>query len=168
MSSTGIALASPIFCRNLPFYSCVNLDRKGRMVRSTKEKNKCYNKKGLFETRYFTESRNGIDRASRSPMKSRKKKIGIEKRIGVKYCGGCNPTYNRIQVIRQLRSCFLNRFYFVPSNRKTLNGLLFINGCQRSCAVENGKGLGSFSISGENELPLLIHWLTKLEEKENS
>jgi len=103
-------------------------------------------------------------------MKSHKKKIGIEKRIGVKYCGGCNPTYDRIQVIRQLRSCFLNRFHFVLSNQKTLNGLLFINGCQRSCAVENGdpNGPGSFSISGENELPLLIHWLTTLEEKENN
>ena len=103
-------------------------------------------------------------------MKSRKKKTGIEKRIGVKYCGGCNPTYDRMQVIRQLKACFLNRFRFSPQNRKHLNGLLFINGCQRSCAVENGdpKGPGSFSISGENELPLLIHWLTTLEEKENN
>jgi hypothetical protein len=103
-------------------------------------------------------------------MKSREKRVGIEKRIGVKYCGGCNPTYDRIQVVRQLRSYFLNRFYFVLANRKTLNRLLFINGCQRSCAVKNGdpKGPDSFSISGENELPLLIHWLTTLEEKENN
>jgi len=103
-------------------------------------------------------------------MKSRKKKVGIEKRIGVKYCGGCNPTYDRMQVVRQLKSYFLNRFYFLLRNRKHLNGLLFINGCHRSCAVENGdpKGPVSFSISGENELPLLIHWLTTLEEKENN
>jgi hypothetical protein len=102
-------------------------------------------------------------------MKSRKKKIGIEKRIGVKYCGGCNPTYDRMQVVRQLRSCFLNRFYFFPRSRKNLDGLLFINGCHRSCAVENEdpNDPGCFSISGEDELPLLIHWLTTLEEKEN-
>jgi hypothetical protein len=103
-------------------------------------------------------------------MKSRKKKVGIEKRIGVKYCGGCNPTYDRTQVVWQLKSCFLNRFYFFLRNRKDLNGLLFINGCRRSCAVENGdpNDSASFSISGENELPLLIHWLTTLEEKENN
>jgi len=103
-------------------------------------------------------------------MKSRKKKVGIEKRIGVKYCGGCNPTYDRMQVVRQLKSYFLNRFYFLLRNRKHLNGLLFINGCHRSCAVENGdpNDSVSFSISGENELSLLIHWLTILEEKENN
>jgi hypothetical protein len=70
-------------------------------------------------------------------MKSRKRKVGIEKRIGVKYCGGCNPTYDRMQVVRQLKS-------WEPHDSV------------------------SFSISGENELPLLIHWLTTLEGKENN
>jgi len=103
-------------------------------------------------------------------MKSRKRKTGIGKRIGVKYCGGCNPTYDRSQVVRQLKACFLNRFYFPLRSQKNLDGLVFINGCPSSCALEEGgpKGPVSFSISGENELPLLIRWLTTLEEKENN
>jgi len=103
-------------------------------------------------------------------MKSRKKRIGIEKRIGVKYCGGCNPTYDRMQVIRQIKSRFRNRFYFFLPDQKHLNGLLFINGCHHSCAVENGDPThpSYFSISEENELPLLIRWLTTLEEEANN
>jgi hypothetical protein len=92
------------------------------------------------------------------------------KKIGIRYCGGCNPTYDRMQMVRQLKSRYLNRFCFLLPKRKKLDGLLFINGCPSSCAAKdaNPEGPVSFSMTGKDELPLLIHWLATLEEKRSN
>jgi len=88
----------------------------------------------------------------------------IKKKIGVKYCGGCNPTYERVEMIQQVQSSLEDRFFFLPSEQQGLNGLLFINGCPRSCAINNNdqNKTACFSISGENDFGRLVEWLRAL------
>jgi len=34
----------------------------------------------------------------------------VRKRIGIKYCGGCNPIYERIEMIQRVQSGLDDRF----------------------------------------------------------
>jgi hypothetical protein len=99
-----------------------------------------------------------------------KKRKGIKKRIGIKYCGGCNPAYERLEVIQEIQSRLGDRFLFFRPEQRDLDGLLFINGCVRSCAIENldHKKTTYFSISGEKDLDLLIDWLAALDKRKDT
>ena len=90
----------------------------------------------------------------------------VKKKIGVKYCGGCNPTYERVEVIQQVQSSLGDRFLFLSFEQKGLNGLLLINGCLRSCAIQcfDQEETAYFSISGENDFGMLIDWLKALDK----
>ena len=100
---------------------------------------------------------------------SRKRK-GIKKKIGIKYCGGCNPTYERLEVIQAVQSRLGDRFLFVRPDQRDLDGMLLINGCVRSCAIENlaHRKTAYFSISGEEDLELLIDWLTAIGKQKDT
>jgi len=91
----------------------------------------------------------------------------VKKKIGVKYCGGCNPTYERVEIIQQVQSSLGDRYIFLSSKQKGLNGLLLINGCPRSCAIKkfDQEETAYFSISGENDFGLLINWLKALDKQ---
>lgn len=90
-----------------------------------------------------------------------------KKKIGIKYCGGCNPTYDRVELVQQIKSRLEARFLFIRHDQQDLDGLLLINGCHRSCAGKNlnRMGIPYWSIIGENDLGNLIDWLRALNEK---
>jgi len=54
-------------------------------------------------------------------------------KIGVKYCGGCNPEYRREEVEKVLRKHF-KIFY-----SEDVDILILINGCRKACLVEEVK-----------------------------
>jgi hypothetical protein len=58
------------------------------------------------------------------------------KKVGVKYCGGCNPSYERVEMVQQLQSLLEKRFIFTDGERQDIDLLVFVNGCPRSCANE--------------------------------
>lgn len=87
-----------------------------------------------------------------------------KKRIGIKYCGGCNPTYERVQMIQKVQSLMEDRFFFLPHDQQDLDLLLLMNGCPRACADENSNRseIPYCSILGENDFETLINWLITL------
>jgi hypothetical protein len=89
------------------------------------------------------------------------------KKIGIKYCGGCNPTYERIEMVERVQSRLEDRFVFLRHDQQELDGLILINGCPRSCASENlnHAKVPHLSISGENDFENLIDGLMILDEK---
>ena len=99
-----------------------------------------------------------------------KKRKGTQKEIGIKYCGGCNPTYERLEVIQAIQSRLGGRFLFLRPDQRDLDGMLLINGCVRSCATENldHRETAYVSISGEKDLELLIDWLTALGKRKDT
>ena len=99
-----------------------------------------------------------------------KKRKGIKKKIGIKYCGGCNPTYERLEFIQEVQSRLGDRFLFFRSDQRDLDGMLLINGCVRSCATENldHRETAYVSISGKKDLELLVDWLTALGKRKDT
>ena len=99
-----------------------------------------------------------------------KKGEGIKKKVGIKYCGGCNPTYERLEIIQAVQLSLGDRFLFVRSDQQNLDGMLLISGCIRSCAIKNLNHSETtyFSISTEEELNLLIGWLMALDKPKDT
>lgn len=58
--------------------------------------------------------------------------------IGVKYCGGCNPIYNRGRQVELLKHEFPEHEFRTPSQGKTCDIWLSVCGCPRACADVSG------------------------------
>ncbi len=88
-------------------------------------------------------------------------------RIGVKYCGGCNPSYERVEMIERVQFRFNDQFLFLRHDEPDIDVLVLMSGCHRSCA---GKDLDTakiplYSVTGENDFDDLINWLKSLDQK---
>lgn len=54
---------------------------------------------------------------------------------GVKFCGGCNPRYERGKALESLKEYFAGKVEFVNAEEgKTYDFLLIIGGCTNCCA----------------------------------
>jgi hypothetical protein len=62
----------------------------------------------------------------------------VRAKIGIRYCGGCNPHYERVEMIQQVQSRVGDRFLFVPHDQQDLDGLITVNGA-RACAVRSNQ-----------------------------
>lgn len=93
--------------------------------------------------------------------------MGIRKKIGTKYCGGCNAIYERVERVEQLKFRMQDRFLFIRHDQQDLDGLILINGCPRSCAGEDLNRIETpyLSVTGEGDFENLVHWLIDLDGK---
>jgi len=57
-------------------------------------------------------------------------------RIGVKYCGGCNPRYNRRQAVEELESRLSNVNVEIAAEGERYNTILLVCGCTAQCIRE--------------------------------
>lgn len=53
--------------------------------------------------------------------------------IFVKYCGGCNPRYDRAQIIKRLKEDFNDIHIMTHLNDRTCDFVLVLSGCMTSC-----------------------------------
>ena len=76
----------------------------------------------------------------------------VKTRIGIKYCGGCNPTFNRVAFIMDLAASLDVAVQWVSFEDEDIPLLFIVNGCEIACVdskeFEN-KGLRVFSISSD-------------------
>ena len=93
--------------------------------------------------------------------------MGDKKKIGIKYCGGCNPTYERVELIQRAQALVEGRFLFLGYEERDLCALVFVEGCPRACGCVDLKqgGLPSRSITEETDFESLINWLRALDRK---
>jgi sulfite reductase beta subunit-like hemoprotein len=89
------------------------------------------------------------------------------RKVGIKYCGGCNPSYERVEMIQQVQSLLKDRFTFSIHDQQDLDIMLLVSGCPRACANKNSNHpeVPSRSIVGESDFKSLIDWLVALDEK---
>jgi hypothetical protein len=89
------------------------------------------------------------------------------KKIGIKYCGGCNPSYERVEMIQRLRSLLEGRFIFAADDLRDSDIMVLVSGCPRACPdKDSGRyDVPSHSILGENDFESLIKWLTAFDQK---
>jgi len=84
--------------------------------------------------------------------------------IGLKYCGGCNPRYDRAAEIRQIKDHYPSLFFIPAGSDMTYDAALIICGCPSACAdyshVLTRKG--HFTLRQKEDLPELYHFLDSL------
>jgi len=51
----------------------------------------------------------------------------------VKYCGGCNPTYDRVAVVKRLERALEEEAEFVSFTEEDLDLVLVVCGCETAC-----------------------------------
>lgn len=69
--------------------------------------------------------------------------------IGLKYCGGCNPTYDRVALVAQLEKRLYGKVQFVSPERKEVGLILAVQGCSTACAdLSAFQGLEIRTITG--------------------
>jgi hypothetical protein len=92
-----------------------------------------------------------------------------KKKIGIKYCGGCNPHYERVEMIQRVQSLLKNRFIFLRYDQKDLDALVLVNGCPRSCSSIdfNQTDVPSLSVTGESDFENLMNCLRTFDKKGN-
>lgn len=60
-------------------------------------------------------------------------------RIGIKFCGGCNPYYERGEAVRRLKERFPQHSFEAVSAEERYDMVLLVCGCRRAC-VEYYRG----------------------------
>jgi hypothetical protein len=89
------------------------------------------------------------------------------KKIGIKYYGGCNPSYERVEMVYQVQSLLKDRFIFSIYGQQDSDIMMFVCGCPRACSNKNSNHpeVPSRSMTGESDFKSLIDWLEGLDEK---
>jgi hypothetical protein len=55
-------------------------------------------------------------------------------KIGVKYCGGCNPNYDRVALVRQIEERLRGKASLARADSKGIDVVLAVEGCSTACA----------------------------------
>ena len=54
--------------------------------------------------------------------------------MGIKYCGGCNPDYDRVALFKMIEERLKGKIKFVSPEGADINLVLVIEGCKTACA----------------------------------
>jgi hypothetical protein len=60
--------------------------------------------------------------------------MGETVRVGLKYCGGCNPEYDRVALVRHIEESLQGRVAFVTPESEGVGLILAVEGCSTACA----------------------------------
>lgn len=64
-------------------------------------------------------------------MRNQRRELKV--RIGLKYCGGCSPKYDRIETVDDIKKKFSDRVTFVSYEDPDVDCILIIAGCPTAC-----------------------------------
>lgn len=64
--------------------------------------------------------------------------VGAVMKIGIKYCGGCNTTYNRSRQVERLKQQFPEHEFAAAVKDAEYDICLVVCGCNRACASADG------------------------------
>ena len=55
-------------------------------------------------------------------------------KVGIKYCGGCNPGYDRVALADYIKTSLHGRVEFVSLDSEIVDLILAVEGCKTCCA----------------------------------
>ncbi len=76
-------------------------------------------------------------------------------KVAIKYCGGSNPDYDRVALVKRSEERLKGKVEFVSAEDENIDLVLAVEGCKTACA-----DLSAFK--GNK-----IHFITKIEDAEN-
>ncbi len=59
-------------------------------------------------------------------------------KIGIKYCGGCNPRYDRTNIIERLKRDLPESEVFAAAPAADMDYVVVVCGCRSACALVDG------------------------------
>lgn len=85
-------------------------------------------------------------------------------RVAVAYCGGCNPRYDRVGLVRRLADRFAQTAVFTPlEETERRDAVAVVCGCPSACAPAPAADCPVFRITGDPAA--LERWLDTFNEK---
>ena len=55
-------------------------------------------------------------------------------KVGLKYCGGCNPEYDRVALVKHIQESLQGKVEFVKPESEGVRLILAVEGCSTACA----------------------------------
>jgi hypothetical protein len=78
-------------------------------------------------------------------------------KIAVKYCGGCNPDYDRAAVFERIKNSLSEKYQFVDADEKHPDIVIAVQGCSVACAdLSRHKGSRVYTIRKPQDAEDLI------------
>jgi hypothetical protein len=78
-------------------------------------------------------------------------------KVGLKYCGGCNPDYDRVALVERLERALEGRIEFVVPGGEPVSLILVVAGCPTACVdLSAFRGLEIRVIAGEQDAPAFV------------
>ncbi|MBW2090498.1 MAG: hypothetical protein JRI34_00040 [Deltaproteobacteria bacterium] len=59
------------------------------------------------------------------------------KKVALKYCGGCDPTYDRVEYYEKIKAKTKDLIEWVTLDAPDFDAVLLISGCERACAEKS-------------------------------
>ena len=63
--------------------------------------------------------------------------MGERTKVGLKYCSGCNPEYDRVALVRHIEESLQGKIAFVSPKSEGVGHILAVEGCSTACADLN-------------------------------
>jgi len=90
-------------------------------------------------------------------------------KIGIKYCGGCNPLYNRKKFIDRIKNEIGDRYIFEDVKKESIyDFLLVVGGCTSCCVDYKNISIikGLFCITKEIQYEEVLDAIEKINQYE--
>jgi hypothetical protein len=55
-------------------------------------------------------------------------------KVAIKYCGGCNPDYDRVALVKRIEESLDGNVEFVSAEDEDIDLVLAVEGCRTACA----------------------------------
>jgi len=90
--------------------------------------------------------------------------MGETVRVGLKYCGGCNPEYDRVSLVKHIEKSLQGKVEFVKPESEGVGLILAVEGCSTACAdLSTFQGLEVRVITNIEGAERFIKEIRKLE-----
>jgi len=87
---------------------------------------------------------------------------GEKMNIRVKYCGGCNPGYERVEAVEHIRNALKGKAVLSLSDKGKPDFILAVQGCETACAdLSLFTDVETIMLSSDNDIESVIQRLKK-------
>ena len=77
-------------------------------------------------------------------------------KVTIKYCGGCNPDYDRVALVKYIEESLHGKVEFVSAEDENIDLVLAVEGCKTACAdLSAFKGIKIWFITEIEDAELL-------------
>ena len=86
--------------------------------------------------------------------------------VGLKYCGGCKPDYDRVALVETLRRRLGDRVIWVRADDPAAEMILAVHGCLTACAdLEPYQAKPIFAITGQETAEAFVRQVQLYSER---